>query len=151
MSTLASPARPVKAKKKDRTACVLSRFDNGLTLVEITERGPRSVAVSLYYVSPFAADYGRAFLFQGVAAKSGSRYCVNVGDKDSAPSCECKGHLQHGHKTVCRHLACVRALIAAGKLDDAPTAGKPAPCPHDHVFRADDGELCCANCSADLS
>ena len=75
----------------------------------------------------------------------------HLGDKDSAPSCECKGHLQHGHKTVCRHLACVRALIAAGKLDDAPTAGKPAPCPHEHVFRADDGEMCCENCSADLS
>ncbi len=35
---------------------------------------------------------------------------------DGFDSCECLGHLRHGHKTVCRHVAAVRCLIAKGKI-----------------------------------
>jgi hypothetical protein len=32
-------------------------------------------------------------------------------------SCECKGHLRHGHKTQCRHVAGLLALRSSGKLN----------------------------------
>jgi hypothetical protein len=40
----------------------------------------------------------------------------NTGDENHPPSCECMGHLHHGHCTVCEHIACARKLIAEGNL-----------------------------------
>jgi hypothetical protein len=114
MTTVAVRSARTAAPKKTRTATVLSKFDNGTTLVEITERGPRSVSVSLYCVAPLASDYGKAFQWTGIAKKAGSNYAACLDGK--ASSCDCLGHLQHGRKTVCRHLACTRALLEAGKL-----------------------------------
>ena len=69
---------------------------------------------------------------------------MNVGDKDNAPSCECKGFERFGY---CRHLTHTRKLLEEGKV--APAARK-AVCEHRDVFRHDDGELCCADCGATL-
>jgi hypothetical protein len=44
--------------------------------------------------------------------ESGEPYHVNL----TAGSCDCVGHLRHGHRTVCRHLAAVRALCERGAL-----------------------------------
>ena len=38
-----------------------------------------------------------------------SPYCVAL--ERQGNSCECMGHLRHGHKTVCRHIAAVSKLI----------------------------------------
>jgi hypothetical protein len=39
-------------------------------------------------------------------------YAVNLG----LGSCECLGHLKHGHKTVCRHRAMLAKLVEQGRL-----------------------------------
>jgi hypothetical protein len=54
------------------------------------------------------------------------------GDADHPASCECLGHLRHGHRIVCKHIACTRALLQAGKLAASP------PCSHPDTHRNDD-------------
>jgi hypothetical protein len=44
-------------------------------------------------------------------------YAVNLGDRDTAPSCECRGASRFGY---CKHVSPTRALLAAGKLEDHP-------------------------------
>lgn len=46
-------------------------------------------------------------------------YHVHLGGEQD--TCECRGHLQHGHKTVCRHRAALQALLARGRLEDLDT------------------------------
>jgi hypothetical protein len=113
MSTLTAPAAPVKTtrRRKDRTArvlCVLSPDD---LLLEVEEAGK----ATLYHVEATPADFGRGFRW---AKFAGDRevYAVNVGDGDHPASCECLGHLKHGHRTTCKHVACTRAIIARGRL-----------------------------------
>jgi hypothetical protein len=116
VSDRTSNPRPRVKAKKERTARVVSRFSNGQILVEIEDRFPRSVKLTHYYVTPLASDYGVAFRFSKFACEGGEEYHVNVGGEGEPASCDCLGHLKHGHKTTCRHVACARALIAAGKL-----------------------------------
>ncbi len=66
-----------------------------------------------YFVDLLGSDYGRAFSLQKF---DGTSYTVNVGDHNAPPSCDCAGYRRWGHKTVCKHVAGVRALVAAGKL-----------------------------------
>jgi hypothetical protein len=115
MHSIPAPVAPVKSKKA-RFVRVLSRFFDGQVLIEIEDRFPRSHKLTHYYVTCLPADFGRAFRFSKFACEGGEEYHVNVGDDSNPASCECKGHLQHGHKTVCRHVACARALLAVGKL-----------------------------------
>jgi hypothetical protein len=58
------------------------------------------------------ADFGRGFLVEKIdTAAQTAAYHVNLdGDKRT---CECKGHLRHGH---CKHADGLAALIAAGRL-----------------------------------
>jgi hypothetical protein len=95
---------------------VLGKLLTGELLVRIEEVGPRSSLERCYYVKAIPADFGKAFRWEKFAIDGGEVYCVNLGDPNTAPSCECKGHLHHGHKTVCKHLACTRALIVEGAL-----------------------------------
>jgi len=44
------------------------------------------------------------------------QYHVLLAGPGEHDTCECKGHLQHGHKTVCKHVAGIKALRAAGQL-----------------------------------
>jgi hypothetical protein len=86
----------------------------GDLLVRIEERGPRSTFERHYYVRSIPSDFGRAFRWEKFSVEGGETYHVNL---DGEPgTCECKGHLAHGHKTVCKHIACSRKLIAEGKL-----------------------------------
>jgi hypothetical protein len=66
-----------------------------------------------YFVDAIPADYGRAFC---LSKFTGESYDVNLGDAQHPPSCECKGHLRWGHRTVCKHLAGLKALVEAGRL-----------------------------------
>jgi hypothetical protein len=102
--------------KPARFVRVLSTFSNGQILVEIEDRYPRSFKLTHYYITPLPADYGRAFRFSKFACEGGEEYFVNIGDSSAPASCDCLGHLKHGHKTTCRHVACARALIAEGDL-----------------------------------
>jgi hypothetical protein len=113
---VASISSPRPRVKPARFVRVLSRFSNGQILVEIEDRYPRSYKLTHYYLTSLPADFGRAFRFSKFACEGGEEYHVNVGGEGEPASCDCLGHLKHGHKTVCRHVACTRALIAAGKL-----------------------------------
>jgi hypothetical protein len=65
-----------------------------------------------YFVTELAADFGRGFKVEkiGIDAEP-TAYHVNLdGDKKT---CECKGHLRHGH---CKHADGLAALVKAGKL-----------------------------------
>lgn len=101
------------SKKPIRFARVVSRLARGLLLVELVERRPRSSKIDRYQVARLSCDYGTAFR---VAKVGGEVYAVNLGGDGEPPSCECLGFLAHGTKTVCKHVASLRALLAAGKL-----------------------------------
>jgi hypothetical protein len=65
-----------------------------------------------YFLTTVPADFGRGFRVEKIGAKDGeSAYHVNI-DGDNR-TCECKGHLRHGH---CKHSDGLAALIAAGRL-----------------------------------
>jgi hypothetical protein len=64
--------------------------------------------------------WGRAFCLR---KQDGTEYAVNLGDpaRGIEPTCECLGHLRwHGTANSdgreCKHLAGLRALVAAGQL-----------------------------------
>jgi hypothetical protein len=67
--------------------------------------------IDAYDLLEIGADTGRGFR---LTKADGAVYHVNVGSKPE--TCECRGHLQWGHKTVCRHRAALRKLIAEGRL-----------------------------------
>ncbi len=64
-----------------------------------------------YFLTELPADFGRGFTLEKVGIDAAGRYAANI-DGDSR-TCECKGHLRHGH---CKHADGIAALIAAGKL-----------------------------------
>ena len=120
MTSLLSPAPAVKPNrsKPARFARILATFPNGTRLVEIEERGPRSLLkLTHYYVSPLPAEFGKAFRWAKFAHQGGEVRDVNIGDGAEHPaSCECLGHERWSHRTVCRHIACTRKLLDEGKL-----------------------------------
>lgn len=109
-------AMTADTKKPARFARVVSRLACGTLLVVLEDRRPRSSKLTHYYLERMEADYGRAFRFRKFGTEGGEVYEVNIGGDGEPSSCECMGHLAHGHKTVCRHVAAARALLAAGKL-----------------------------------
>jgi hypothetical protein len=64
-----------------------------------------------YFLTTIPADFGRGFMLEKVGIDAAGKYAVNI-DGDGR-TCECKGHLRHGH---CKHSDGLAALIAAGKL-----------------------------------
>jgi hypothetical protein len=88
---------------------------------------------TLYRIEAVAVcDFGRGFKLtkrvwdrESFAYMDGDEYFVNLGGgRYNSDECECLGHLRWGHKTVCRHVAALRALEAAGRLPASPA---PAP------------------------
>jgi hypothetical protein len=66
-------------------------------------------AAADYFVTSIPADFGRGFVVEKIGQEG--RYSVNLeGDRRT---CECKGHLAHGH---CKHADGLAALVAAGRL-----------------------------------
>jgi hypothetical protein len=64
----------------------------------------------------FVEDLGRPGCFRlRKPLPETTTYDVDLG----AGSCECLGHLRHGHRTVCKHRAALAALAAAGRLPAA--------------------------------
>jgi len=85
----------------DRRALVIRQHENDREQVEV------------YFLAEIDADQGgRAYEL----SKSDvvTRYTVEVGgDHDR---CSCPGHRRHGYRTVCKHVASLKKLIALGKL-----------------------------------
>jgi hypothetical protein len=116
MSTLSSSPRPVKAKKERFVRLLTFLPTCGEFVVEIEECGKHDSVINDYYVHEFPVDFGRGFRWEKFCSGGKDVYHVNVGDDTHPASCECKGHLHHGHRTVCKHIAATRALIAEGKF-----------------------------------
>jgi hypothetical protein len=69
---------------------------------------------SYYRLTSLAADFGTAFRLQKLV--SGAEvYDVNLLPAGRS-TCECLGHLRHGHRTVCKHIALLSRLQQLGKL-----------------------------------
>ena len=121
MTTATTSSKPARkpAKKRKRFVNVLNDdLPSGALLIRILERGPRSESADVYFLSEIPAEFGgRAFTFAKLEVCGGEKYDVQTGDEQNPQSCTCPGHTYHGHKgIVCKHLACVRKLIAEGKL-----------------------------------
>jgi hypothetical protein len=124
MSTLPShdpavkPTRKPRAKKIRELTVLSTSLPSGDKLVEICERSSPTAEGHLthFYVREIPADFGRGFRWEKFQHQGGEIYHVNIGDESHPASCECLGHLHHGHRTVCRHVAGSRALIAEGKF-----------------------------------
>ena len=80
-----------------------------LTIREVLSKNRDKI--DAYDLLEIGADTGRGF---ELTKPDRTVYHVNVGGMQE--SCECKGHLQHGHRTVCKHRAVLAKLIALGKL-----------------------------------
>ena len=138
------------APKKDRHIRLLALLDTGAGILQIDD----GKTVDRYFFAPLASDFGRGFTVEKWADATDDRpagvvetYHVCLNGKASL--CACKGFLRWNH---CKHIEGLQALMDAGKLASAsaPVCRKPAPCPHENAFQSEDGELCCADCSAEL-
>jgi hypothetical protein len=112
-----------------------------------------------YYVEPLACDFGLAFRFTKLAHQveegHDSYYDVLL-DPRGHHECFCLGHLRHGHRTVCKHVAVAAALVEAGRLPGKPATPAPATLTpsyrctacHENLVDAEGGEDTCGECLA---
>jgi hypothetical protein len=74
-----------------------------------------------YWLRPIPAAEGQGFQLRKMLQDGGEAYHVLL-HGPHGHSCECPGHLRWGHRTVCKHVAGLLALIAEGKLAGQPQA-----------------------------
>src|ERR1700722_20158074 len=93
-------------------------------------------AVADYAVQTVPTDWGKGFRVakivhaDEIGVETEDPYHVHL-DEATGHSCECMGHLRHGHKTRCRHVGAILTLLAKGLLRtarDARHAPEPMPC-----------------------
>jgi hypothetical protein len=104
--------------KPSRHATLGAPVNGHYPLLITVTRGAR-VEKSGYYVEALACDLGgRAFrvhkLPHEVEEGQDPAYDVHLDGANS--SCTCLGHLRWGHKTVCRHVACLLALVSRNRI-----------------------------------
>jgi hypothetical protein len=73
-----------------------------------------------YFLKVIPCDFGHGFELTKLAGTCATVYHVALDPTAGRHSCECKGFLRWGHKTLCKHIAGLLALAAAGQF------GKPA-------------------------
>ena len=98
--------RKPRPKPERRIKVLLPFNDEGQNAVVNITVGKQS---DRYYVAKVAADWGKGFTL----AKFGSEDQYHVNLNADGNSCDCKGHLRHGH---CKHADGLAALVKAGKL-----------------------------------
>jgi hypothetical protein len=111
MQTLAP--RP-RTRKPARSIRLLARPGDGASrgCLEITV-GPLRTT---YHLERIPSDWGTAFELTKFLAAGGEAYHVNLdplAEGGLRTSCDCLGHLQHGH---CKHAEGLLALCRAGRL-----------------------------------
>jgi hypothetical protein len=114
MATMTQGSAAVKGSSGTRGVTVLRQNGNGL---DVRIRTPRDN--SAYRVSGVESDFGRGFLFEN---ESGESYHVHLDGEDR--SCECTGHLRHGH---CKHADGILALIRCGGTCAGGSQAVPSP------------------------
>jgi len=98
------------AKKPARTLTLAGWDATTKTGTLTISEGTKAVA---YVLTEIDAGYAeRAFRFEKV--EDGEAYHVSL--ERQGHTCECLGHLRHGHRTTCKHIAAVLKLIETGKL-----------------------------------
>jgi hypothetical protein len=128
MSSLTATPRVVKGNRKPR-----SKPERFLRWFRTTkDKAPlvagvlvirEGKATDAYSVAQTDSAFGTAYSVGKIVpngAHADGPYHVNL-SADGAHSCECKGHLQHGHKTRCRHVAALLALTVKGELPPLPS------------------------------
>jgi hypothetical protein len=104
-------ARPTPRSKPARTLRILCRPAPGELVVEVTASDGRNM-YHVFACPPFSGT-GRAWIWQGLGRKTGSRYEVNMGSGSGdgqGGSCECRS------RVTCRHRSATEALLARGDL-----------------------------------
>src|SRR5262245_27925329 len=119
--TTRTPA-PRQRRKPARSLRLYGQAGDELRVLQIRE-GDK---LSHFYVREIPAACARGFrleryLSEQVADRPNS-YDVLIAPRQSDDLCECPGHLRWGHRTVCRHRAALRALMAEGRLPAPPPA-----------------------------
>lgn len=100
--------------KPSRKANVTRPNSKGERILTLTETTGTKVKGASYYLTLIPSDFGTGYRLEKFAIDGGDVYEVNLSADGN--TCCCLGHLRHGHKTVCKHIASLTALTAAGKL-----------------------------------
>ena len=118
-TTTATRTRQAKTRKIG----VVERHGNH-SLLEIVESNSTTAKAEYYLCEEFTPGWGTtAYRLEKF---DGTQYDVLIDDQSGHHACDCPGHVQHGHRTRCKHVAGIVALRAAGKLPVAAPAPLPA-------------------------
>jgi hypothetical protein len=111
MTSFPSVRSGVKPSRKTqpRTARLLDTSDGRVLRLQSGKDVP-----TYYRLTALAADFGTAFRLEKLVGGT-EVYDVNLLPVGRS-TCECLGHLRHGHKTVCKHIASLSRLQQLGKL-----------------------------------
>jgi hypothetical protein len=109
MSTTTSARKPRQRRPHTRSVAILAEPTpvNPAAFIRLTRDGK----AFYYWLTKRPSDFGRAFRLEKSSIDGSEGYDL-LFDSDG-DSCTCPGHTYGGY---CKHLDCVRALLAAGKL-----------------------------------
>jgi len=100
-------------KPKQRKIGIVERHGSH-ALLEIVESNSKSSRAEYYLCDELKADWGTAaYRLEKI---DGTVYDVLLDDNTGHHTCDCPGHVQHGHRTRCKHVAGLLALRQAGQL-----------------------------------
>jgi hypothetical protein len=117
MVTISTPRPRVKPARSLRLLSAPTANRPGLLRIAVGDD------VFLYVVERIPADFGQGFKLTkrvmvpvegGVQPTDAEVYHLNLNGQRS--TCECLGHLRHGHRTVCKHIAALLALQSRSAL-----------------------------------
>jgi hypothetical protein len=125
MSILATrPAVRKPRRKPVRTVRLSPPSGDAPGILDIVQDGK----LTSFFYWPIPSDWGISARLEKFATHrrgdGDDEYDVNL--EETGGSCECRGHLSHGH---CRHVEALRALAAKGELPLSPVANAPAKRP----------------------
>ena len=107
MDTLSQPARKSKVSRSVSLLLPIGEQSPGVVRITVGK------ATVDYFLSPVAADFGRGFLLEKVLPEEGEPEAYHLNLDAERSTCECRGHLRHGH---CKHVDGLAALITQGKI-----------------------------------
>jgi hypothetical protein len=111
MRTVTAPATSRKPRSKPARSIRLDltpgQHSPGVVTIAVGKLAKR------YFLDTIPSDWGRAFRLEEIGTDGECPYFVCLDDSTGHHQCNCLGFLRHGH---CKHVAGLRALLAAGKL-----------------------------------
>src|SRR3954452_4685974 len=105
----ATTSKAPRQRRKPVRTVRLTTTDAGTVALVIRQRqGTQAEQVDAYFLEPIPSDYGRGLILH---KHDGTSYAVLL--SGPASTCDCKGHVSHGH---CKLVESLTALQVAGKL-----------------------------------